>query len=54
MLLAKNTPPDRMKAAGYIEQAMGAIEESSQEDVSPPPSTAMFFSLKRSPDISNG
>jgi len=32
MLLAKNTPSDRVRAAGYIEQAMRAMEESSQDE----------------------
>jgi hypothetical protein len=33
MLLARNTAPDRLKAIGYIEQAIVVLEEHGGDDV---------------------
>ncbi len=33
MLLARNTAPDRLKAIGYIEQAIIVLEEHGGDDV---------------------
>jgi hypothetical protein len=45
MLLARNTAPDRLKAIGYIEQAIVVLEEHGRADdnvdevkTTPPPS----------------
>jgi hypothetical protein len=32
MLLARNTAPDRLKAIGYIEQAISVLEEHGGDD----------------------
>ena len=33
MLLARNTAPDRLKAIGYVEQAIIVLEEHGGDDV---------------------
>ena len=33
MLLARNTTPDRLKAIGYIEQAINVLDEHGGDDV---------------------